>query len=109
MSFMRDNTETGNERLKYFIARIEHFNEVKFKANRDVAELYKEAKSEGFKKAAIQAVVKERAMDPKQFEELEATIALYRKEAGSKKTHKDDVRRGASDSSPFDMSEPWEM
>jgi uncharacterized protein (UPF0335 family) len=79
-----DNDEGGvaGDQLKAFIERIERLQEEKTSIADDIADVYREAKAVGFDKRAMQAVVRLRAMDKAERQELEAIVELYKQALG---------------------------
>jgi uncharacterized protein (UPF0335 family) len=70
-------TVEAQSRLKSFIERVERLNEDKDSVNKDLKEVYAEARGEGFDTGAIKQVVKLRAMDRAKRQEAEAILDLY--------------------------------
>jgi uncharacterized protein (UPF0335 family) len=63
--------------LKALIERIERLNEDKAAVSADLAEVYAEAKGEGFDAKIIRKVVRLRAQDAARRQEEEAILDLY--------------------------------
>lgn len=77
---MPDST-IGHNRLKSFVQRVERLREEIDALNKDVSEVYKEAKGEGWNVQAIKALIAERsrhARNPEKFRELNDFVELYR-------------------------------
>lgn len=77
--------EINGGRLRSFVARIERLEEEIAELNGDKAEVFAEAKGEGWNVKAIKALIAERrkrAKDPNGFLELETEIELYRAALG---------------------------
>jgi uncharacterized protein (UPF0335 family) len=73
-------TKTGGiaaDQLKSIIARVEKLTEEKAGITADIADVYAEAKGNGFDVKAIKAVVKLRTLDASEREELETITDLY--------------------------------
>ena len=79
-----DVAETGvaAEELKQFVERIERLEEEKKAIADDVRDVYAEAKGRGFDVKAIRSIVRLRATEPKQREEEEAILELYKNALG---------------------------
>jgi len=75
-------TNATAERLKAFVERIERLTEDRKNIADDISEVYAEAKGEGFDKAALKIIIKERAADPSALSELEAITEVYRQALG---------------------------
>ena len=72
----------ATERLASLIARAERLIEEKKALQTDISEIFKEAKSSGHHVPAMKAVIKRRAMDPAEADELDHMIDLYRTKLG---------------------------
>jgi uncharacterized protein (UPF0335 family) len=65
------------DQLKSIIARVEKLAEEKASITADIADVYVEAKNNGFDVKAIRAVVKLRSLDAGERAELETIMDLY--------------------------------
>lgn len=63
--------------IKSYVERIERLEEEKREVQQDIKDVYTEAKSNGFNKKALKAVIKLRKMDPDIRQELEFDTQLY--------------------------------
>lgn len=63
--------------IKSYVERIERLEEEKKEVQQDIKDVYAEAKSNGFNKKALKAVIKLRRMDPDIRQELESDTQLY--------------------------------
>lgn len=63
--------------IKSYVERIERLEEEKREVQQDIKDVYTEAKSNGFNKKALKAVIKLRKMDPDIRQELESDTQLY--------------------------------
>lgn len=82
----------AGDRLRSFVSRIENLDEAAAEINDDRAEVFKEAKGEGWNVKAIKAVLAERRArrkNPGEFATLQAEIDMYRAQLGM-----DDATRG---------------
>ncbi len=70
------------EELKQFIERVERLQEERAAIADDIRDVYAEAKGRGFLVPALKAVIRARAMEPHEREELEAIVALYAPHSG---------------------------
>jgi uncharacterized protein (UPF0335 family) len=70
------------EELKQFIERIERLEEEKKGIAEDVREVYAEAKGRGYDVPALRQIVRDRSMDPREREEAEAILDLYKSALG---------------------------
>lgn len=71
----------GHNRLRSFVQRVERLREEIDALNKDVSEIYKEARGEGWNVEAMKKVVAERqrmAKNPEKFNEINAVVELYR-------------------------------
>ncbi len=76
------NSGVAAAELKQFIERVERLHEERKALSDDIADVFKEAVGRGFDKKAMQQVIKLRAMDTAQRQELEAIVDLYRSAVG---------------------------
>lgn len=65
------------EQVASFVARIERLNADKAAINEDLAEVYKEAKSEGYDVAILKRVVQRRAKDEATVFEADELLRVY--------------------------------
>lgn len=73
-------TKTGGiavDQLKSIIARVEKLTEEKAGITADIADVYAEAKGNGFDVKAIKAVIKLRSLDASERKELETIMDVY--------------------------------
>lgn len=63
--------------IKSYVERIERLEEEKREVQQDIKDVYTEAKSNGFNKKALKAVIKLRKMDLDIRQELEFDTQLY--------------------------------
>lgn len=69
------------DRLRSFVSRIERLNEEIVGLNNDKADVFGEAKGEGFDVVALKAVIAERAKrgkNPAKFDQQQGIVELYR-------------------------------
>lgn len=67
----------NKEKLRTYIERIERLEEEKKDVQKDIKEIYAEAKSNGFNKKALKAVLKLRKMDSAAREEYSNDVDAY--------------------------------
>jgi uncharacterized protein (UPF0335 family) len=67
----------AKDQLKAFVERIERLQEEKKAIGDDIAEIYAEAKANGFDKKALREVVRLRAQDVNERKEHEAILETY--------------------------------
>lgn len=67
----------AQDQIKAFVERIERLEEERKAIARDIAEVYAEAKGNGFDRKALKQVVRIRSMDHSARMELEALVDLY--------------------------------
>lgn len=78
-----DNTESvAADQLRAFIERIERMAEERKAIGDDIAEIYKEAKGNGFDTKVIKRIVQDRAKDQNDLREFESLYDLYRSALG---------------------------
>jgi uncharacterized protein (UPF0335 family) len=70
-------TPTSQEKLKQFVDRIERLNEEKKALAEDLKDIFADIKALGFDAKAVRAIVKIRAQDRQEREEMEAIVELY--------------------------------
>ena len=63
--------------IRSYVERIERLEQEKKEVQQDIKDVYAEAKSNGFNKKALKAVIKLRRMDPDIRQELESDTQLY--------------------------------
>ena len=68
--------------LKQFIEKIERLDKEKAEIQDFIRETYLEAKSSGFDPKIIRQVIKERKMDPKDVDEQETLLVMYKRALG---------------------------
>lgn len=68
---------TAQSQLKAIIERVERLNEDKAAVTADIAEVYGEAKGNGYSVPILRQIVKLRAMDAAKRSEAEAILDLY--------------------------------
>ena len=74
--------DSGAERLRSLVDRIERLLEEKAALTSDIADIYTEAKNAGYLPAAIRALIRERAEDADKRREREDLMDLYRSALG---------------------------
>ena len=67
----------AHEQIRGFVERIERLEEERTSIARDIAEVYAEAKGNGFDRKALKIVVTRRRQDHNERMELEALVELY--------------------------------
>lgn len=70
------------EQLRQFIERVERLEEEKSVLGDHVREVYAEAKSSGFDPKIMRKIVRIRKMDPRDVDEEDALIDLYKRVLG---------------------------
>lgn len=73
---MSENNVAADQ-LRAFVERIERMNEEKAAINSDLAEIYAEAKGNGFDTPIIRKIIAIRKMDANERMEQEALLELY--------------------------------
>src|SRR5690606_23005116 len=76
----------AQDQLRSIVERIERLREEIGDLNKDVSEVYKEARGNGFDVPTLKALVSERAKaakDPAAYQEREALLDLYRHAVGT--------------------------
>lgn len=76
------NPEASAQRLASFIERLERLREERKGINDDIKDVMAEAKSVGFDRKGIDAILKLRAMETHDRQETEAIIETYRTALG---------------------------
>jgi uncharacterized protein (UPF0335 family) len=74
--------ESGKDRLRSFIERIERLTEEKKALMEDIKEVFAEAKGTGFDTKIMKVIIKLRAMDSNEIQEQDAMVDLYRAALG---------------------------
>lgn len=69
--------QAGDNQLKSILARINAKEDDKRECAKDIAEIYLEAKGNGFNPAALRAIVRRQRADAKKLAELEADTHAY--------------------------------
>lgn len=67
----------AKDHLKAFVERIERLQEEKKSLGDDIADIYREAKANGFDAKALRTVVRLRAQDVEERKEQEAIVETY--------------------------------
>lgn len=70
------------ERLRSIVDRIERLHEERKALSHDIADIYSEAKGAGFDVKALRALIRVRAQEPAEQEELESLLDVYRRALG---------------------------
>ena len=70
------------DRLRSIVDRIERLHEERKALGADVSDIYKEAKSAGFDVTALRALIRVRAQEPAELEEMENLLDVYRRALG---------------------------
>jgi uncharacterized protein (UPF0335 family) len=70
--------------LKAFVDRIERLHEERKALSDDIADIYKEAKGNGFDTKVLKIVIQRRAKDPSELTEQEALVEAYEAALGTK-------------------------
>lgn len=74
----RNDTETvSHAQLKAFVERIERMNEEKKAITDDIAEIYAEAKGNGYSTKVLRKLIARRKMDREARQEEDALLELY--------------------------------
>jgi uncharacterized protein (UPF0335 family) len=73
----------ANDAIKAYVDRIERLNEERKALSDDVADIYKEAKSNGYDTKALKIVIQRRAKDPDDLAELQAIVETYEAALGT--------------------------
>lgn len=76
------NNAVEAEQLRLFIERIERLEEEKKGIADDIRDVYSEAKSQGYDAKVMREIVKLRAMETHDRQELEAIIDTYKSALG---------------------------
>lgn len=75
------------DRLRSFVERVERINAEIAERNEDKAEIFKEAKGEGFDVPTMKKVIAIRAKDPDQVAEQTAMVETYLAALGGPRVH----------------------
>lgn len=67
----------SNEQLKSILARINTLEDQKRDTGKDIAEIYLEAKGNGFNPKALRVIVRRQRADANKMAELEAEVDAY--------------------------------
>lgn len=70
------------ERLRSIVDRLERLAAERKALGDDISDLYKEAVSAGFDRKALKVLLRVRAQDPREVEEIEALVSVYRHALG---------------------------
>lgn len=70
------------DRLRSIIERIERLEEEKTSLGNDIKDIYAEAKSAGFDAKVVKKIVAIRKQEPKEVEEQESLLDIYRRALG---------------------------
>lgn len=73
---MTELNQTAGQ-LRSYVERVERLADEKAQLTADIAEVYAEAKGNGYDVKALKAVVRKRKMDAQERAELESLEALY--------------------------------
>lgn len=79
---MADVEGISGERLLAFLERIERLEEEKAHLASQIAEVYAEAKADGFQVKIVRQLVRLRKMDKDERDEQETLLELYRRAVG---------------------------
>jgi uncharacterized protein (UPF0335 family) len=69
---------SGNDRLRLLIERVERLEEEKKGISQDISEVYAEAKAVGYDTKIMRQIVRLRRMNPKDRREMEALLETYK-------------------------------
>jgi len=81
----REELRTGGiaaDRLRSIVDRIERIHEERKALGQDISDIYAEAKSAGFDVKALKELIRIRAKEPAEQEELETLLDVYRRALG---------------------------
>lgn len=67
------------DRLRSIVERVERLEEEKRLLANDIKDIYAEAKSAGFLPKVIRALIRERAQEPAEMEEMATLLDVYRR------------------------------
>lgn len=68
--------------LRQFVARIEALHAERKALAEDIADVFRQAKGQGFEPRIMRALIKERAAEPHELEEANQLLDLYRAAMG---------------------------
>jgi len=68
---------TGDNQIKSIVARINHLEDEKKTISDDIADVYAEAKGNGFNPKALRVVIRQQRADAKKAAELQADVDAY--------------------------------
>jgi len=74
---MSDPTSVAADQLKSFVERIERLEEEKQTISDDIADVFAEAKANGYDVKILRQVIRIRRQDKAEREEMEAILELY--------------------------------
>jgi uncharacterized protein (UPF0335 family) len=77
MSYPGNSDSVSGDQLRAFIERIERMQEERKAIGDDIADIYREAKGNGFDTKVIKKIVADRAKDHNELLEFEAVYELY--------------------------------
>jgi len=70
-------SDTGADQLRLLIERVERLNEDKKGITDDIRDVYSEAKAKGYDPKIMREIVKLRAMEPHDRQEMQAILETY--------------------------------
>jgi uncharacterized protein (UPF0335 family) len=70
-------SEAGHNQLTSIVERVVNLEDQKKELGKDIAEVYLEAKGNGFNPQAIRVIVRKKRQDAKKAEALEAEVQAY--------------------------------
>ena len=81
---MSDGTvaAVSDDQLRLFIERVERLEEEKKGVADDIRDVYSEAKSQGYDTKIMRQIIRLRAMDTNDRQEMEAILELYKAAVG---------------------------
>jgi uncharacterized protein (UPF0335 family) len=85
----------AHDQIKSFVDRIERLNEERKALSDDVADIYKEAKSNGYDTKALKIVIQRRAKNPDELAELQAIVETYEIALGTPRATRAPAREAA--------------
>lgn len=69
----------ASDRLRSLVDRIERLHEERKNLGSDIADIFKEAKSAGFEVKALKVLLRVRAQDPTEAEEIDTLVEVYKR------------------------------
>jgi len=75
---MTDTQSVAADQIRSIVERVEKLADVRKDIAADIAEVYAEARSNGFDVKALKAIIAMRAKDPAERTEHEAIVELYK-------------------------------